>query len=445
MKTAQTAVIHRLCSDHSEAIAAYRFFNNDNVPMKTLQEALVDPIQPQVEGKHVLCIEDTTEINYTAHSGRLKASDEELGPVGNNRDVGFFLHPSLVLDAASGFALGFADVHLWNRSWDKLDKHARDYKSLPLEQKESFRWIEAAQRAKAQLSKAAQVTFVADREADIYQIFSRLPDARTQVLIRSCQERRIGVDGVEGLLSEHLSGLEWAGEIEIKIRGNNGRKKRRARLQVRFSRVELLRPSRAKAEPVGSVAVYVVEVVERAETVPPGEEPIRWCLLTTHRIETLVDALGVVSYYKARWQIEQLFRLLKSESLELESSQLERGAALKKLCIMSLHVALVQLQLVTGRAGSAAVEASLVFSGSALVFLGVLQSQLEGKTKKQQCAHGVGSLAWASWVIGRLGGWKGYASQSPPGPITMRRGLERVMSQFSGWQLAQVMQTKEYA
>ena len=50
MKTAQTAVIHRLCSDHSEAIAAYRFFNNDNVPMETLQEALVDPIQPQVEG-----------------------------------------------------------------------------------------------------------------------------------------------------------------------------------------------------------------------------------------------------------------------------------------------------------------------------------------------------------------------------------------------------------
>ena len=76
-----------------------------------------------------------------------------------------------------------------------------------------------------------------------------------------------------------------------------------------------------KVEPVGSVAVYVVEVVERAETVAPGEEPIRWCLLTTHRIETLVDALGVVSYYKARWQIEQLFRLLKSESLELESSQ----------------------------------------------------------------------------------------------------------------------------
>ena len=118
---------------------------------------------------------------------------------------------------------------------------------------------------------------------------------------------------------------------------------------------------------------------------------------------------------------------------------------MKKLCIMSLHVALVQLQLVTERSGSAAVAASLVFSESALIFLGVLESELEGKTKKQQCSDVEGTLAWASWVIGRLGGWKGYASQSPPGPITMRRGLERFMSQFSGWQLAQVMQTRGYA
>ncbi len=426
-------------------IGAYRFYKNDHVPMDVLQEALIDPIAPEVAGKHVLCIQDTTEVNYSAHSGRLKASDSHLGPVGNNRDVGFFLHPSLVVDAESGFALGFAAVHLWNRPWDKLDKHQRHYKSLPIEEKESFRWIEAAERAKASLHSAHQVTLIADREADIYQLFSRLPDARTHLLIRSRGERRVRVDGTEGLLSEHLSGLDWVGEIEIKIRGNNGRRKRRACLRVRFSRVALLRPPLAKQEPVDAVGVYVVEVVERAETVPSGEEPIRWCLLTTHSILTLADALTMIAYYRRRWQIEQLFRLLKSESLELESSQLAHGLALKKLCIMSLHVALVQLQLVTERSGSAAVAASLVFSESALIFLGVLQSQLEGKTKKQQCSHVEGTLAWASWVIGRLGGWKGYASQSPPGPITMRRGLERFMSQFSGWQLAQVMQTRGYA
>lgn len=145
--------------------------------MEILQQALVDPLRPQVEGKHVLCIQDTSEINYTAHSGRLKASDPQLGPVTKSRDVGFFVHPNLVLDAQSGFALGFADIHLWNRPWDKLDKHQRHYQRLPIEEKESIRWIEAAQRAKQRLNGAAQVTLIADREADIYQIFSRLPES----------------------------------------------------------------------------------------------------------------------------------------------------------------------------------------------------------------------------------------------------------------------------
>ena len=424
-------------------VAAYRFFNNERVSIEALQEALTDPIAPQVEGKHVLLIEDTTEINLAAHSGRLKASDPHLGPVGNNQDVGFFLHPSLVLDADSGFALGFADVHLWNRSWDKPSKQARNYRRLPIEEKESYRWIEATQRTKGCLRKAAKVTLVADREADIYQCFSRLPDEKTDLLIRACRERcvEVAASGNETrrcLLSEHLARLESAGEIGITIRGNNGRKKRLARLDVRFSEVVLRRPQRLKQESVRSVALSVVEVVERAETVPSGEEPIRWCLLTTHEIQTLADALHMVSYYKARWQIEQLFRLLKSESLEVEASQLERGAAMKKLVVMSLQVALVQLQLVEERDGAAGAASSLVFSASAVVFLGILVRQLEGKTEKQQCPHAAGTLAWASWVIGRLGGWKGYASQSPPGPVTMKRGLTRFMSQYAGWRLAQV-------
>ena len=135
-----------------------------------------------------------------------------------------------------------------------------------------------------------------------------------------------------------------------------------------------------------------------------------------------------------RWQIEQLFRLLKTESIDLEAAQLERGEALKTLCIR-FHVALVQLQ--TGSPMRAAgASASLVWSAEAEAFMRMLQGKLEGKTQKQQCAHKKGTLAWSAWIIARLGGWKGYSSQSPPGPITMRRGIERFMAQFAGWQLA---------
>lgn len=431
MMAAQTAVIHRFSRTRHEAKAAYRFFNNDKITMEALQSALLDPLAPQVAGKHVLCVQDTTEINYASHSGRLKASDAQLGPVANDHDVGFFLHPTLALDADSGFALGFADIQLWNRSWDKQDKHSRYYKAQPLEQKESYRWLQAAEAARDRLAQAASVTIVADREADIYQVLSRFSGA--DLLIRSRSDRRI--EGASGLLSQHLATLAVAGEVILKVRGNNGRKKRQARLLVRFSALRLLKPENLKDEKP-STDVHVVEVIEHEQTVPTGEEAIRWCLLTTHVISTLEDALRIVGYYKARWQIEQLFRLLKAESLELEAAQLERGAALKKLCVMSLHVALVQLQLVSARDGRPRMAASVVWTQEAMSFMEVLQGQLEGRTKKQQCPHEVGLLAWSAWIIGRLGGWDGYASQSPPGPITMRRGLERFMSQFAGWQLA---------
>ena len=435
-------------------IAAYRFLNNEHVPVHALEGALVDPLAPQLEGRHVLLIQDTTEINYAAHGGRLQATDPDLGPVGNNQDVGFFLHPTLALDADSGLALGLADVHLWNRRWDKLDKHERAYRQQPIERKESYRWIEAAEHAVGRTTQARQRTIIADREADIYDLFCRLPAERTDLLIRACRERRIdvlatGAEPQRCLLSEHLASLERAGQIEIEIRGNNGRKKRTARLAVRFSSVRLRRPAALASSPgVGApetVEVRVVEVGEVAATVPEGEAPIRWCLLTTHPVETLSDALRLVSYYKKRWQIEQLFRLLKSEGLDVEASQLRRGSALKKLVVLSLQVALVSSQLVTERDGSAGAPASLVFSRSAMAFLRVLQPQLGGKTQKQQCPHAEGTLAWSSWVIGRLGGWKGYSSQSPPGPITMRRGLERFAGQYAGWSLAQGPQRAGYA
>jgi len=427
MRASQSAVIHRFSPTHKEAIAAYRFFNNEKITMDTLSKALVDPIAPEVAGKHVLCIQDTTEINYSRHSGRLKASDSELGPVTNKWEAGFFLHPSLVLDAETGMALGFADVQVWNRHWDQADRHERDYSRQPIEEKESYRWLQSGEAAQARLTQASRVTIVADREADIYRFYSRNEDC--DLVIRSRTNRRTS----EGILSDYLPKLPVSGEIKLKVRSNNGRKKREAHMEVRFSALRLLRPKNNMKGEAPWADLHVVEVLEKGA--PATEEAIHWCLLTTHVVTTLAEALLVVGYYKARWQIEQLFRLLKKESLALEAAQLERGSALKKLCIMSLHVALVQLQLVTAREGNAPVKASLVWTPAAIAFLRVLQPELEGNTKKQQCSHQAGTLAWTSWIIGRLGGWKGYASQSPPGPITMRRGLEQFMS--AGWKLAQ--------
>ena len=95
------------------------------------------------------------------------------------------------------------------------------------------------------------------------------------------------------------------------------------------------------------------------------------------------------------------------------------------------------MQLVEGRDGEAGEEtAGIVFKEEALQFMEQLAFELEGKTQKQKCPHETKTLAWGSWIVGRLGGWKGYPCSDPPGPITMRRGLERLQSRFAGWKLA---------
>jgi hypothetical protein len=443
----ETAVINQFTEDRAEVVGASRFFNNERVSQDALIRATRTACGSKCDGRHVLAIQDTTEINYADHDGKLKARDPELGPVGNDRDVGFFFHPTLAVDAESSLPLGFAETRLWNRRWDKQDKHQRDYAQQPIEEKESYRWIQSSRQAKQTLQDADHVTIIADREGDIYEELVEVPDERTDVLIRSRSDRRLASSSETSssetkapTLYEYLERRPSEGSYELKVTGNNGRRPRTARLEVRFGPMEVAKPkSNCHADTLpGSVELWALEAREVPETVPDGEEPVCWRLLTSRSIETFEQAREAIVDYGKRPKIEQVFRLLKSEGLRLERSRLESGAALKKLCLLAAQVALTLMQLVGGREGKAGEEpAEMVFEEEALAFMEQLARELEGKTQKQKCPHEDKTLAWGSWIVGRLGGWKGYPRSDPPGPITMRRGLERLQSQFAGWKLAQ--------
>jgi hypothetical protein len=116
----------------------------------------------------LLCIQDTTEINYTKHIGRIGKEDINIGPVTKNDNGGYFCHPMLVVDAKHHLPLGFSSIQVWNRSWDKKNRHEREYQKLNIEDKESFRWIRSAQQTQELLSQSPQLTIIGDREADIY-------------------------------------------------------------------------------------------------------------------------------------------------------------------------------------------------------------------------------------------------------------------------------------
>ena len=188
----------------------------------------------------------------------------------------------------------------------------------------------------------------------------------------------------------------------------------------------------------GRAETVRVSLVEVREVDPPeGAEPILWRLLTTHKVAALEDARRIVDWYRLRWTIEQWFRSLKSQGIALEESLIADGEALERLAAAALVAACMVMQLVNGRGEAGRRhKASRLFSPDEIKTIKALIAKHQGKTEKQKNPHPLGSLAWAAWCIGRLGGWNGYAKERPPGPITFSRGLQRFHAIAEGYKLA---------
>jgi Transposase DDE domain len=409
----------------AEWVGFSRWLNNPSVTADEIAQHNAQALSKRVAGLHVLAIQDTTELNHRRHGGRVRG----LGPSGNGVDPGFFVHPVLAIDADSGALLGLAGMQIWTRQGPA----SPDYHRQPIEDKESYRWIKGATEAKSVLAAAAMITVIGDRESDIYEEFDRIPDKRTHLLTRACRDRAL-VGG--GRLFGVTETWPVRHQFELEVRAQPGRPARTAKIALRFGEVIIKRPgncSDPKAPPQ-----LTLRLVEVRELDPAVKEPIRWRLLTTHEVTTVAQALQIVDWYGGRWHIEQLFRTSKSQGLDLESSQVEGAEALFKLAALAMIAATKIMQLVLARDGNVDRPATDVVTADQLPMLEALQISLEGKTAKQKNSHPKFTIAWLAWIIARLGGWTGYASERPPGPITMRRGWQRFEQMMYGWKLRDV-------
>jgi hypothetical protein len=151
--------------------------------------------------------------------------------------VGFFVHPVLTIDAETEQCYGLADAQLWRR----YKRKAANYKRLPIERKESFRWLKGGSQAKAVLTKASMVTILDDREGDIYEKWARLPNRTTHLLTRASQNRSLA-DG--GSLFPTLAVFPEACRYMLDLTAQPGKRSaRQACIAVRFGPVRIRRPS----------------------------------------------------------------------------------------------------------------------------------------------------------------------------------------------------------
>jgi hypothetical protein len=422
----QTICLRKLADDRAEQIRFRRFLASEAVTVEEMVSHRAMFVAAAAKDRHVLAIQDTSEINYQAQSGR----KQQLGTVGNGRDIGLFVHPVLGVDALTGECLGLIDAQVWRRTKRK----ASNYKALPIEKKESYRWLKGGAQAKAVLAEAAMVTVIDDREGDIYEKWDRLPDARTHLLTRASRDRALAEGGT---LFSTLASFAEAHRYMLDVPSRPGKRSaHQACMVVRFGRVCIRRPGNCSdANASDEIALFAVEVRELDP--PQGEKPILWRLVTTHTVESIAQALTVIGWYRLRWHIEQLFRTLKRQGLGIEQSVVEDGEALEKLAAVALIAAAITLQLVLARTAAAGgPPASRLFDAEQIQVMRALQKTLQGATRKQQNPHPPETLAWSAWTIARLGGWTGYESDRSMGPITMRDGLERFNGIVDGYNLA---------
>lgn len=417
-----SVVVRKLGGTRAGEMAVHRFLSSPYVSVSSIMQTLAARTAAAASGRRIVAIQDSSEINFKDRA----AGRRGFGPAGNGRDLGFFLHPVVAVDADSEAVLGLVGAHIWTRDGTK----AAPRRGRALADKESRRWLDGCATAASALAEAASVTMVADRESDIFELFAQRPKG-LELIVRAAQDRRLA-DG--GSLFAALDEAVVLACHPVRVEPSRpGGRARTAIVELKAGRVRLARPGNRPRRAGLPDHVEVTLVEAREVGAPDPNTALCWRLLTTHSAATAGEAAAVVGCYRLRWRIEQVFRALKSDGLRLDDSQLAEAGRLFNLAAMALAAAVRTIQLVDARDGSPR-PASDVLDPEFMNGLERLSQSLEGNTARQKNPHPKGSLAFVAWVTARLGGWNCY--YKPPGPKTMREGWNQLAATLAGFLLA---------
>lgn len=401
---------------------AYRFFHNKQVDMKKLlrghTEATVGRIR---EKKVVLAVQDTTTLNYTAHP-----ATDKLGPINGSEDpvIGLILHSTLAF-TEDGTPLGLLDVQCWARDKEKVGKKKNQRKELPIEEKESFKWLKSYQATAevARLCPDTMLVNVGDREADIYELFAMAEQNVTgpKLLIRAEKTRQRRTEEI--LLWEKMQAEPIAEYQEIVIPRKGKCASRTARLAVRYREIMLSPPKEKKLPPVRVWAVYVKEIDYGCEVTAPLE----WMLLTTVSVSCLEDANKMIKWYARRWGIEVYHRILKS-GCRIEDRRLGDAKSLEA-CLAIDFVVAWRIYFLTKQGRETPNMSCDVFLSEEEWQVLYVYVKGELPPKKPPCIRD------AVRMIAALGGFLGRKSDGEPGTTTLWRGLRRLADISKGFRL----------
>jgi hypothetical protein len=421
-------------TDEAELKAAYRFMSNKKTGFEKVSMGHWKETERKcLNYKRILAIQDTTEANYT----NLKKT-KGLSYINSEKSFGLLIHSVLALDAEFGTPIGLLHGQFIDRDINDIGKKKMVYRrNVKYEEKESYRWKESIIKVKELFEKLSpggvlpEITFVADRECDIYEILAYCSETKgISCLIRSSYNR--STISEYGNLYAEMDNFKVAGETEVHYIDKNTKKKITTKVNVSFGKVTLkvsnsnrYSSGNKNLKPLEITAILVKEANPKSEN-----ECLCWRLFTTYKVTTFEDALSEIENYERRWRIEEYHKCLKT-GFSIESAQFDNGDDIKTLLGFCSVLAFLLLLLTHENRINPDKKANELIDNDMISVL----EQLE-KKKFKKYKHKLPkryTLGWAVTIIALLGGYKMYNKK--PGSIVLWRGLRKLKDLTEGYKL----------
>lgn len=406
--------INQASEDVAATKAAYRLFDNERVTAEGILSPHRDKTLLRMRDEPVvLAIQDTSFFNFSSHR-----KTQGLGPIGDSsaKLQGLLLHSTLAV-TPKGLPLGL----LWQRCWARegFRESPEAHEDLPIEEKESYRWVEALRDTAKLISaprEGSMLVTVADRESDIYEFLLEAQRLDAKYVIRACHNRRLDSDGVN-YIQEALTGIKPQAEIELDVPTQN----RRAVLRVTFVPITLRPPDRiTTSKQKLQVSCWAIKTQEVHP--PQGKDPLSWTLLTNISVASVDSAIEKIHWYRRRWAIEEFHKILKS-GCSIEDCRLQTAERLRRYIALFCIIAWRIFWMVHIKRADPSAPADIVLTKTEI---GTLCSLKRFKSKipnlnKLAVKHAVIAVAC-------LGGYLNRRNDPPPGPTVLWRGWQRLSS-----------------
>lgn len=411
------------CQDWANTKAAYRFFSNERVSEAQILQGHFQATQSRFLGADgpILVVHDTTEFSYRRKEAQeIGITTTTYTGLGRKRSrprmhtvCGLLMHSSLAV-TTDGVPLGLAAVKFWSRKKFKGTNRLKrkiNPTRVPVEQKESIRWIQNLQQSTALLGDPDRCVHVSDRESDMFELFCAAKEARTHFVIRTCVDR-LAKDGTI-TISEEMKEVQVRGLHRIEVQDDKG-KPSKAILELRYRRIRVLPPI-GKEKRYPELVLTVLYAQERGT--PKGRDRIDWKLITDLPVTCRREAIEKLQWYALRWRIETFHKILKSgcKAEELKLRAAERLVNVISICcILSWRI----FWMSTIQRAAPTVHPALAFTELEMRLLNHL---VPGQHLAEQK-----DIAYYVTKLARLGGYLARSGDSPPGNMVVWRGLSRL-------------------